>query len=225
MPKGIRYERPSRLSLVLIAGFSTALFVMAGWLVLLIMFGPEANSTNADASEVVAAEAAAPPPPPVQNRAVRVVTARVSPRADDQADRLPNAGALPASPWPVGPAAVPETDSATPSPAAAPAVAPADDPTPTATVAAAPPAPTAYATAALPSQDPNFPAATDAVDRVSPADLSPAPEAAESEPLDVVPLPKPRPRHMASIPMPRPRPQFNEPQQEKSLFEVLFGSR
>ncbi len=221
MPKGIRYEQASRLSLVLIAGFSTALFVMAGWLVLLIMFGPDANTTAADASVGVAAEAAAPPPPPVQNRAVRVVTARVSPRADDQADRLPNAGALPASPWPVGPAAVPETDSATPSPAAAPA----DDPMPTATVAAAPSAPTAYATAALPSQDPNFPAATDAIDRVSPTDLSPAPEAAESEPLEMVPLPKPRPRHMASIPMPRPRPQINEPQQEKSLFEVLFGSR
>jgi hypothetical protein len=221
MPKGIRYDQPSRLSLVLIAGFSTALFVMAGWLVLLIMFGPDANTSAADASDIVVPETGAPPPPAVQNRAVRVVTARVAPRADDQTNRLPNAGALPASPWPVGPAAVPETDSATPSPAAAPT----DDSTPTATVAAAPSAPTAYATAALPSQDPNFPAAPDAIDRVSPVDLSPTPEAAESEPLEMVPLPKPRPRHMASIPMPRPRPQINEPQQEKSLFEVLFGSR
>jgi hypothetical protein len=221
MPRGIGYDQPSRLSLVLIAGFSTTLFVMAGWLVLMIMFAPEANTTTADASDIVVPEAAAPPSAPVQNRTVRVVTARVSPRADDQTDRLPNAGALAASPWPVGPAAVPETDSATPSPAAAPAA----DPAPAPTAGAVPSAPTAYATAALPSQDPNFPSATEAVDRVSPADLSPTPEAAEGESLDVVPLPKPRPRHLASIPMPRPRPQINEPQQEKSLFEVLFGSR
>jgi hypothetical protein len=49
MPRtGLAYERPSLVSLALIVGFSLAVVVVAGWLVMMIMFSNDANTKAAD---------------------------------------------------------------------------------------------------------------------------------------------------------------------------------
>ena len=55
MPRtGLAYERPSRVSQALILGFSLAVVVMAGWLVMMIMLPHDANTTAADPADVPA---------------------------------------------------------------------------------------------------------------------------------------------------------------------------
>jgi hypothetical protein len=49
MPRtGLAYERPSLVSLALIVGFSLAVVVVAGWLVMMILFSNGANTKAAD---------------------------------------------------------------------------------------------------------------------------------------------------------------------------------
>jgi len=59
MPRtGLAYERPSLVSLALIACFSLAVFVMAGWLVMTIVFSNDANTRAADPAADPVADAA-----------------------------------------------------------------------------------------------------------------------------------------------------------------------
>jgi len=62
MPRpGLAYDRPSRASQALIVGFSLAVVVMAGWLVLMVMFSADTTTGTADTADLPAA------PPHVEN--------------------------------------------------------------------------------------------------------------------------------------------------------------
>jgi hypothetical protein len=66
MPRpGLAYERPSRVSQVLILSFSIAVLVMGGWLAMMIMVPHDADTATADASDVPAM--ATRPAPRVEN--------------------------------------------------------------------------------------------------------------------------------------------------------------
>jgi len=196
MPRpGLAYERSSRISQALIAGFSLAVAVMAGWLVLMIMSSHDGNTTTADTADL------SPPvkqPPRVENLppARPSIINRVSP--------LPEA-----TPWP---------DQAASLPLSPPAAAPVGTTSTTAYATSSlttPPslAPTSVTTTSLTAPGP--------IDRVAPAD-DPAVQT-ETAPTAIVPLPPPRPRRVVSIPIPRPRPQIDEPAEpaQRSLFDFL----
>jgi hypothetical protein len=201
MPRaGLAYERSSRVSQALIAGFSLAVAVMAGWLVLMIMSSHDGNTTTADTADL------SPPvkqPPRVENLppARPSIINRVSPLPEatpwpDQAASLPLSGPTAA---PVG--TTPTTAYATSSLTTSRSLAP----TPVTTT----------------SLTPNSLTTPGIVDRVAPAD-DPAVQT-ETAPTAIVPLPPPRPRRVVSIPIPRPRPQIDEPAEpaQRSLFDYL----
>jgi hypothetical protein len=202
MPRaGLEYERPSRLSQALIAGFSLGVVAMTGWLVLMIMFSHDASTMTAEGAGTAAAPASpAPPqgPPRVENptpgKPFRVTPASTMPPSQT-------------SPWGDGRslAALPSAPlggSYTPGPSSAPN--------------AAPP-PSAYATPSPASPRIDY--------RTAPSEFA-LPEAQPE--TEVVPLPQPRPRRVATIPVPRPRPHLDEddapqPPAEKSLFDLLIN--
>jgi hypothetical protein len=66
MPRpGLAYERPSRVSQVLILSFSIAVLVMGGWLAMMIMLPHDADTVAADSPDVPAM--ATRPAPRVEN--------------------------------------------------------------------------------------------------------------------------------------------------------------
>jgi hypothetical protein len=108
MPRtGLAYERPSRVSQVLIVCFSLAVVVMAGWLVMMIMLPHDANTMAADPADVP--EMVTAPAPRVEN----TVTAYAPPPAN------PGPLQLGAPSWPAAPSTNPTSTSsaASPSPA------------------------------------------------------------------------------------------------------------
>jgi hypothetical protein len=204
---GLAYEKPSRVSQGLIVGFSVAVIIMAGWLVMMIMSSRDANTMAADPADIPPISTPVSTPP-------RVLLAAPEPIRLSSATRsaAPSTASVPEpAPWPY----TPYSRAATPPPAALPlAAAPVGSPAP---------APT-YSTSSVRDAMP------DGNDRVMPGD-QPAPrlEAAVEAPeaaAEVVPLPPPKPRRVASIPVPRPRPHDGDdapPPQERSFFDQLFN--
>jgi hypothetical protein len=198
MPKArLVYEHASRTSQALIIGFSLVFVLMISWLVLLVMFAPNANTKPAE----VAAPQPPPGPPRVEN-----------PPSDDQFPLARTVRVLSVTPPDDGlagikPSSSPPTASPVRMPVALPATAPTIAPAPRVTA----PQPGSYVAAAIPQ--PETVAGPERGDGA----------AVEIDP-STIPLPHPRPRHVASIPVPRPRPRLDEdpPPQEKNLFELLF---
>jgi len=204
MPKaGLAYERPSRTSLALIIGFSLAVVAMTGWLVLLIMFSPDANTMTATASlPSRPSELPATPGPPGPPRVETLPTDNQFPLTRTV---RPVPATRPASPWGDSIASIPALPAAPmTTPAAAPA-APREAPVP----------PDRYTPSSVGTVDTDY--------RGAAADYVNAPGTGEIDTAHI-PLPHPRPRHLASIPVPRPRPQIDEPEapQEKSFFDLLI---
>ena len=198
MPRaGLEYERPSRLSQALIAGFSLGVVAMAGWLVLMIMFSHDASTMTADG----AAPAASPTPPPPGPPRVENPTAgkpfRVTP-----ASTVPQQQA---SPWGDAPnlAALPPPSGRAYAPAAS-----SDPP------AVAPPA---YAT---PS-----PAPPQIDYRTAPSEFA-LPDAEPEIAVIPLPQPRPRRVATIPVPRPRPHLDDNDSPQaqaDKSLFDLLIN--
>jgi hypothetical protein len=197
MPRaGLEYERPSRLSKALIAGFSLGVVAMTGWLVLMIMFSHDASTRTADGP--------LPPPP--------------SPASPPGLPRVENP--TPGKPFLITPASTMPSQPASPWDAMANVAALPSEPvrgsyTPSLPSAPAEAAPSAYA---APS-----PAPPQIDYRSAPSNFA-LPET-EPE-TAAIPLPQPRPRRVATIPVPRPRPHLDEddaqPPAEKSLFDLLI---
>jgi hypothetical protein len=119
MPRtGLAYERPSRASQALIIGFSLALVVMAGWLVMIIMFPGRANTMAADPAEAEAIADAQSPR--LENLAIappRRATDATSPSQQPS----PSAQSRPAAPFAVTRASPPSGALPLTSPLAQPA--------------------------------------------------------------------------------------------------------
>jgi hypothetical protein len=220
----LKYEQPSRVSQVLVLGFSVAVAFMAGWLVLTIMLG-SSDSMVATADDEVPAMATKQPPR-VENPRIAVSPPIVAPRQllSPQADPGGWPGAAPAA----APAAAAKITAPAPTAPAPPAAraAPAG-----AALASLPPAPAVTAPATVPAAQ--SPAAAGAInDRLAVADIyAQVTNKIADEPADapeVIPLPPHRPR-MAAVPFPRPRPQMEEHAQAqaepRSFFDFLTGGR
>ena len=221
MPRpGLAYEKPSRASQALVIGFSLAVVVMAGWLVMMIMFSHDANTMAADPADLLAT--AARTLPRVEPAAPEPIRLGAVTRPPPQAP-VPSG---PATPWLFTPYA---TGAPPPQPAAAAAAPQAASPqvatprvvTPQIVVPApAPPAadPT-YTTSSVPAS------VVDINDRVAIEDTLPQTETPDTP--EVIPLPPPKPRRMASIPVPRPRPHLDsddaQPSQERTFFDFLVN--
>jgi len=207
MPRpGLAYEKPSRASQALVIGFSLAVVVMAGWLVMMIMFSHDANTMAADPADLRATATRIPPRvEPVATEPIRLgAVTRPPPQAP--------APSGPPTQWPFTP---PYATGATPSQPAAPAAPQAALPQVTAPSAAGP----AYTTSSVPAS------VADINDRVSIEDTLPQTETPDTP--EVIPLPPPKPRRMASIPVPRPRPHLDsddaQPTQERTFFDFLVN--
>jgi len=220
MPRpGLAYEKPSRASQALVIGFSLAVVVMAGWLVMLIMFSHDANTMAADPADLQATAARTPP---------RVEPAAPEPIRLGAVTRPPPQPTQPSGPATAWPFTLYSTGATLSQPAAsaAPQVAAPQVATPRVvtpqivTPAPAPPAagPT-YMTSSVPAS------MADINDRVSIEDTLPQTETTEAP--EVIPLPPPKPRRMASIPVPRPRPHLDsddaQPTQERTFFDFLVN--
>lgn len=213
MPRpGLAYEKPSRGSQALVIGFSLAVVVMAGWLVMMIMFSHDANTMAADPADLQATVAR--PPPPVEPAAPEPIRLGAVTRPPPQ----PTQPSGPPTPWPFTPYSTGATPPQPAAPAAPQAVAPR---------AAAPQAEPAPAT---PAASPTYttssvPASVAGIsDRASIEDTLPQTETPDTE---VIPLPPPKPRRMASIPVPRPRPHLDsddaQPSEERTFFDFLVN--
>jgi hypothetical protein len=208
MPKpGLAYEKPSRVSQVLVIGFSLAVIVMAGWLVMMIMLSHDANTMAAD-----------PADPQVTAASPRVGTAapepiRLSAVTQPPPQPTPPSG-LP-TPWPF----TPYSGGAAPPPPPAPATAARQVAPPRVDVPATPAAEApVYTTSSVPAGAPEI------NDRVPLEDTLPQAETPDA--TEIIPLPPPKPRRMAAVPVPRPRPHLDSddapPQvQERSFFDFL----
>jgi hypothetical protein len=96
MPRtGLAHERPSLVSLALIACFSLAVIVVAGWLVMIIMFSNDANTKSAD-PVAAAAPAAAAADLASDAAGVAALSGTSAPRAEGTvpSNAPPSAGAL-----------------------------------------------------------------------------------------------------------------------------------
>ena len=198
------YEKPSRISQGLVVCFSIAVIVMAGWLIMVVMFFDGANTMTADEADIQ----------PISTRSY--VTNVPEPTKLGETARS-NSTDLESLPW------VHTPDSATPS--AAPA--PPRSALPLAPFAEFPadgaPRP-AYTMSSAATGVP------DARYRGTMADdLSRQVEAAidADTAADVIPLPLPKPRPSASIPIPRPRPRLDaedtQPSPDQPFFEFLVN--
>jgi hypothetical protein len=202
MPRpGLAYDRPSRGSQALIVGFSLAVVVMAGWLVLMVMFSGDTTTGASDTADLpVAAPHVENLPATEQSSTARLLTPL--PEAAPWPD--PPAGASPAaarSPPPAAPLA-PAASLATAAPSSAPAQ--VDSPT------------TAYAIASVAPTESS---------RAVVTDESATETTTETDPGEIVPLPLPRPRRTSSVPFPRPRPQIGDaaPPKERSIFDFFVN--
>jgi len=214
MPRtGRAYERPSLVSLALIACLSLAVVVVAGWLVMIMMFSNDANTKVADPAADRAAGAAD----------VAALAGTSAPLAENTLPSNAPPGAGPPSagmpPPPADGAPRPDAPQARPL-ATASAGAPPALGAPAAPFAA--PSAAGASTAALGGQAP------ETIYR-GPGDLLNFPPDAENAAPKAVPLPPPRPRRTAAVPVPRPRPPIDGEQvppalQQRSLFDI-FGGR
>jgi hypothetical protein len=215
MPRpGLAYEKPSRASQALVIGFSLAVVVMAGWLVMMIMFSHDANTMAADPADLQAT--AARTPPRVEPAAPEPIRLGAVTRPPPQ----PTQPSGPATPWPFTPYATGAPPPQPAAPATPQVVVPRVVAPQIVTAAPAPPAagPT-YTTSSVPAS------VADINDRISIEDTLPQTETPDT--LEVIPLPPPKPRRMASIPVPRPRPHLDsddaQPTQERTFFDFLVN--
>jgi hypothetical protein len=198
------YEKPSRISQGLVVCFSIAVIVMAGWLIMVVMFFDGANTMTADEADIQ----------PISTRSY--VTNVPEPTKLGETARS-NSTDLESLPW------VHTPDSATPSAAPAP---------PRSALPLAPFAEFPADGALRPAYTMSSAAAgvPDASYRGTVADdLSRQVEAAidADTAADVIPLPLPKPRRSASIPVPRPRPRLDaedtQPSPDQSFLEFLVN--
>jgi hypothetical protein len=201
MPRtGVTYEKPSRVSQGLIVCFSIAVAVMAGWLVMTIMFADNAKTRAAGEADV-------------QTPNTRPDADNVSP----EPIRLSStAGSSSAYLEPSPSAYAPDSTALRVPPAPPRSTLPPASPAELPPVGARDPAYTASSVLA---------AVPDANYRGVPADEPPQVEAVidtDTNP-EVIPLPPRRPRYFASIPVPRarphPAPQDAQPSADQSFFE------
>jgi hypothetical protein len=206
MPRiGLAYERPSRVSQVLVIGFSIAVVAMAGWLVTVLLVSGDANTSAADQTELRVAAAALPP-----------VSTRVAPEpirlgAPAAASATPDAAQMPS---PAQPPSWPTTPFAVTRPPGVGQAIPPQSGGPTYTASALAPGETGARV-----NDRTGGRAGDGAEL--PIDAAgEAPDVAE-----VIPLPPPKPKRVASIPMPRPRPHLesDDVPQERSFFDFLVN--
>jgi hypothetical protein len=211
MPRtGLAYERPSRVSQVLVIGFSVAVVAMAGWLVTMLMVSGDGNTMAADRSDqqVAAAPQAALVAPRTQLAAPEPIRLGSLAVATPAAPPPMSASGPQTTPWPSAPFAVRRPPEAAPIPA--PQVAAAAAPT--------------YTTSSVPTVGP------DSIERgMTGDDRVPLTEATAETPeasQEVIPLPPPKPRRVASVPVPRPRPHLDSDDaqpQERSFFDFLVN--
>jgi hypothetical protein len=212
MPRpGLAYEKPSRVSQVLVIGFSLAVVVMAGWLVMMIMLSYDANTMAADPADRQVTAALSRPPGTAAPEPIRISAVTQPPPQST----LPSG---PPTPWPFTPysaGAAPPQPSAPAVPMRQAATPRADAP---AEAAAQAPAPV-YNTSSVPA------GASEINDRVPLEDT--LPQAETPDVTEVIPLPPPKPRRVAAIPVPRPRPHLEaddaQPSQERSFFDFLVN--
>ncbi len=198
---GLAYDKPSRLSQVMIVCFSTAVVLMAGWLVLMFMQSREGTSAeNTSARDVEIATTRTPSGEGVQPAVSRFPSTVRGAQPDDPVA------------WSNAPAALAATsgDGTTPT----------SEPWPAPVLPSAAAAPYATSSLATPQSEPSY--------RDVPAESLTAPSAGAVEATEPVPLPSPRPRHVAGIPVPRPRPHIDDPpetqaaQDQRTLFDLMI---
>jgi hypothetical protein len=220
MPRtGLAYEKPSRVAQVLVIGFSLAVVVMAGWLVVAIMISHDANTMAADPAAAAAAgasrvELVAPDP-------IRLGALASSSQAPS-VPPLPAPPLWPSAPYSAGPAELQgDPPPSTLAPAAPQATTPQAIMPKAATLQAVAPAPPP----ALASPTYTTSSVSTKMSEANSILADDAPTEAQTGETAVVPLPPPKPRRVAAIPVPRPRPHLDSDDvpQERSFFDFLVN--
>ena len=203
MPRtDLAYEKPSRVSQCLVVGFSIAVVVMAGWLVMMIMFPPDAGTLAAGEADIQMAST----PPYVENVSPEPIRLSATARSNSTYPEP--------SPWAYAPnSAAPPAPPRSALSLASPAELPVSAPSP------------AYTPSSIPAGAPEVNYRGILADEL-PRQAEAIIEATDTTP-DFIPLPLPKPHRTASIPVPRPRPRLDgedaQSSSDQSFFDFLVN--